>query len=80
MTLRHLDAFVGPSASRLDFLFNKTQNDARLKGAGTGWLVLTVHDLAPRPSHFSNGGLDLYAVDGKHSLVCRPFVSLRIAV
>jgi hypothetical protein len=46
LTRRYLDAFVGPSASRLDYLFDKTQNDARPKGAGTGWLVLTVHDHA----------------------------------
>jgi hypothetical protein len=81
LTLRNLDAFVGPSASRLDYLFDKTQNDARLKGAGTGWLVLTVHDLTltSPPNHLPNGGLDLHAVDSKHSLVCRPFISLRIA-
>ena len=46
LTLRRLDAFIGPSASRLDYLFDKTQNDALLKGAGTGWLVLTVCDHA----------------------------------
>ena len=43
LTLRNPGAFVGPSTSRLDHLFDKTYTDARMKGAGTGWLVLTVH-------------------------------------
>jgi hypothetical protein len=43
LTLRNPDAFVGPSTSLLDHLFDKTYTNARMKGAGTGWLVLTVH-------------------------------------
>ena len=43
LTLRNPDAFVGPSISWLDHLFDKTYTNARVKGAGTGWLVLTVH-------------------------------------
>ena len=43
LTLRNPDAFVGPSISWLDPLFNKTYTNARMKRAGTGWLVLTVH-------------------------------------
>jgi len=43
LTLRNLSAFVGPSSSWLDHLFDKTYTNARMKGAGTGWLVLTVH-------------------------------------
>ncbi|KAF8485002.1 hypothetical protein DFH94DRAFT_717607 [Russula ochroleuca] len=41
LTLRNPDAFSSPSASRLTCLFRKTSADARLKGAGTAWLVLT---------------------------------------
>ncbi|KAI0285014.1 hypothetical protein BGY98DRAFT_910123 [Russula aff. rugulosa BPL654] len=41
LTLRSPDAFAGPSVSRLSCLFKKTYADARLKGAGTAWLVLT---------------------------------------
>ncbi|KAI0003013.1 hypothetical protein BJV74DRAFT_814863 [Russula compacta] len=41
LTLRNPGAFAGPSMSRLNGLFKKTYADARLKGAGTGWLVLT---------------------------------------
>jgi len=46
LSLRNPDAFVVPSASRLDYLFDQTHTDARMKGAGIGWLVLTVHDYA----------------------------------
>ncbi|KAI0269223.1 hypothetical protein BC834DRAFT_820386 [Gloeopeniophorella convolvens] len=41
LTLRNPDAYVGPSLSRLNHLFKTTYADARLKGATTGWLVLT---------------------------------------
>jgi len=41
LTLRNPDAFVGPSISWLDHLFDSTYTNARMKGAGTGWLVLT---------------------------------------
>jgi len=44
LTLRNPDAFAGLPMSRLNFLFNKTYADARLKGAGRAWLVLTVHN------------------------------------
>lgn len=46
LTLRNPDAFASPSMSRLNGLFKKTYADARLKGAGTGWLVLTVNNQA----------------------------------
>jgi len=42
LTLRNPDAFVGPS-TWLDHLFDSTYTNARMKGAATGWLVLTVH-------------------------------------
>jgi hypothetical protein len=43
LTLRNPDAFVGPSTSWLDHLLDSTYTNARMKGAATGWLVLTVH-------------------------------------
>ncbi len=79
LSLRNPDAFVVPSASRLDYLFDQTHTDARLKGAGIGWLVLTVHDYAPTPYYLPNCGLDLHTVDSKRSFVCRASVSLRNA-
>jgi hypothetical protein len=42
LTLHNPDAFPGPSVARLNHLFEKTWTDASLKGAETGWLVLTV--------------------------------------
>ncbi len=42
LTLRNPDAYLGPSVTRLNRLFQKTYADATLKGAETGWLVLTV--------------------------------------
>jgi len=42
LTLRNPDAYPGPSVVRLNWLFQKMYADATLKGAETGWLVLTV--------------------------------------
>lgn len=41
LTLQNSDAYRGPAATRLNHLFRKTYADATLKGAETGWLVLT---------------------------------------
>ena len=42
LSLKNPDAYLGPSVTRLNRLFQKTYADATLKGAETGWLVLTV--------------------------------------
>ena len=42
LTLQRLNAYLGPSVTRLNHLFQKTYTDATLKGAETGWLILTV--------------------------------------
>lgn len=78
LTLRNPNAFVGPSISSLDHLFDKTYTNARMQGAGTGWLVLTVHPYDfPVYCHLPKCRPDLYVVDSKHSFVCRPSLSLR---
>ena len=78
LTLRNPNAFVGPSISSLDHLFDQTYTNARMQGAGTGWLVLTVHPYDfPVYCHLPKCRPDLYVVDSKHSFVCRPSLSLR---
>lgn len=57
LTLRSPDAFAGPSTSRLNCLFKKTYADARLKGAGTAWLVLTTCTLLTANTPSSVGHL-----------------------
>lgn len=42
LTTQNPNAYLGPSVARLNHLFQKTWTDATLKGAETGWLVLTV--------------------------------------
>jgi hypothetical protein len=42
LALQNLDAYRGPAVTRLNHLLRKTYADATLKGAETGWLVLTV--------------------------------------
>ena len=42
LTSQHLDAYLSPPVTRLNHLFQKTYTDATLKGAETGWLILTV--------------------------------------
>jgi hypothetical protein len=42
LTSRNPHAYLGLSVDRLNHLFQKTWTDANLKGAETGWLVLTV--------------------------------------
>jgi len=41
LTLQNPGAYLGPSVTQLNHLFQKTYRDATLKGAETGWLVLT---------------------------------------
>lgn len=41
LTTQNPNAYLGPSVARLNHLFQKTWTDATLKGAETGWLVLT---------------------------------------
>jgi len=57
LTLRSPDAFAGPSKSRLNCLFKKTYADARLKGAGTAWLILTTCTLLTANTPSSVGHL-----------------------
>ena len=42
LTLQNLDAYRGPAVTQLNHVFRTTYADATLKGAETGWLVLTV--------------------------------------
>ena len=42
LTTQNPDAYLGPSVTQLNRLFQKTWNDATLKGTETGWLVLAV--------------------------------------
>lgn len=42
LTTQNPDAYLGPSVTQLNHLFQKTWSDATLKGTETGWLVLAV--------------------------------------
>jgi hypothetical protein len=81
LTLRNPDGFACPPISQLNCLFDRTYADARLKGVGTGWVVLAVHIQAYLYdiSFFPNRRPDMRANDSKRSIVCRPSVSLRNA-
>ncbi|KAN0127518.1 hypothetical protein V8E53_001860 [Lactarius tabidus] len=68
LTLHNLDAFPGPSVARLNHLFEKTWTDASLKGAETGWLVLTTCTLLTANVPTSIGHLYRFTTRSEPSL------------
>jgi hypothetical protein len=49
LTLRNPDSFASPPLTNLHAIFRKTSQEATQKKAETGWLVLTVRSVCPRP-------------------------------
>ncbi|KAI9466775.1 hypothetical protein BJY52DRAFT_1103197, partial [Lactarius psammicola] len=68
LTLRNPDAYLGPSVTRLNSLFQKTYADATLKGAETGWLVLTTCTLLTANVPTSVGHLYRFATRSEPSV------------
>jgi len=68
LSLQNPDAYVGPSATQLNRLFQKTYSDATLKGAETGWLVLTTCTLLTANAPTSIGHLYRFATRSEPSV------------
>jgi hypothetical protein len=78
LSLQNPDAYLGPPVTRLNLLFQKTHADATLKGAETGWLVLTVRitNAISMPAMSTQTDLDLHIVDCKCPDIYRASVSI----